>query len=466
VWRPRPAWYRPSEARRRPVAAYDGHPVQSEAPPIHAQYRVAVRRPTDDAILVQRDGSLLTFEVADAPAWPVVAPVVASLRTGFGVDVAVLRAVAVEGFGAGSAVADRLYEAEWLAGTPPDGSRWTDRADLPDPVQAALEPATGDRQPWYRPGWFQVMSRWVDARLDEAGIRRTGSLEQVRSWGRSALLSVDTDHGRLWAKDVPMVFVHEVMVTDLLADVDPGLVPPLVAADLATGRMLLEHVAGPALTEMPDRPDAWTATLARLAEAQRVLAEDVAVLSVASVAPAPLDDLAGRVPDLLADDDLLLVDRPGGLARDEAATLRSRAGEFDDAVGRLAADGIPPSLDHGDLSATQVIVGDMGPVIIDWSDASVTHPFLAAASFLMDPSSHPAGSADDLVEAYLAGWAADASPAALRESLELARIVHPLHTAQAYADRILPGLEQRWEMERVAPRVLRTLLARPTVPSR
>ena len=115
-----------------------------------------------------------------------------------------------------------------------------------------LGQAHGHQQPWYGPGWFDGMVAWIDERLAVAGLRRRGDVRQVRSWARSALLTVDTDRGRLWAKQVPMPFAHEVAVTGLLSDLDPGIVPPLVAADPATGRLLMEDVRGPLLDAIPE----------------------------------------------------------------------------------------------------------------------------------------------------------------------------------------------------------------------
>ena len=77
----------------------------------------------------------------------------------------------------------------------------------------------------------------------------------------------------------------------------------------------------------------------------------------------------------------------------------------------------------------------------------------------MDPADLPADPAeadDRLAQAYLAGWGA----AGDRRALELARCVHPLHMARLYGERILPGLEQRWEMERMVPWFLASLLPR------
>jgi hypothetical protein len=315
------------------------------------------------------------------------------------------------------------------------------------------------RQPWDHDGWFVEMSAWIDARLTDAGIRRRGPVRQVRAWGRAALLTLDSDHGRLWAKAVPTVFAHEVAVTELLADIDPGVVPPVVAADRALGRIITEHVEGSTLAAIGDDPVIWTAALSRLAELQRVLAADVDALRVAGVAAAPLDRLATSVPALLADDDLLLVGRRGGLSSSEATWLSGRVPAFVAACRDLAASGVPDSLEHGDLAADEIILGPMGPVFLDWSDGSITHPFLSAASLLRSRVATDAD-ADQLSSAYLGPWLATGHITATdgRTALELARTVLPLHLAAMYAERILPGLQQPDAMRHLIPDALRAIL--------
>ena len=153
------------------------------------------------------------------------------------------------------------------------------------------------------------LGAWIDERLADARIRRRGPIRQERSWVRGVVVSFETDRGRMWAKRVPEIFAHEIAVTVLLADIDPGCVPPVVAADPALGRIITEHVAGPELPSLDDRPDAWTATLSRLAEIQRVVAIEPAELAIAGVAAAPVElPWPGAVPRLLADDELLRSD--------------------------------------------------------------------------------------------------------------------------------------------------------------
>lgn len=259
----------------------------------------------------------------------------------------------------------------------------------------------------------------------------------MRTWERAELVTLETDRGRMWAKSVPEIFAHEIAVTLLLADIDPGCVPPVVAADSVLGRIITEHVKGPLLSTLSDRPDAWAATLSRLAEIQRVVAAEPGALVVAGVASSPIHDLAASVPRLLGDDDVLRVGRPDGLTSSEAAGLRTRIQSFIQACDALAASGVPDSLEHGDLTADEVILGEMGPVFLDWSDGSITHPFLSAASLLAGGNA-----GDDAAAAYLGPWisAGAIDDAGGRAALVHAATVLPIHLLALHVDRILPAL--------------------------
>jgi hypothetical protein len=313
--------------------------------------------------------------------------------------------------------------------------------------------------PWQDPAWMPEMASWVDARLAAAGIRRRSEVARIWFRPRAALLSVETDRGRMWAKAVPPVFAHEIALTELLADIDPGIVPPVVAADRALGRIITEHVEGPLLSGLDD-PAIWTATLSRLAEIQRVLASDPTALREAGAVAAPLARLAETLPGLLGDDDLLLVDRPDGLTGREAAGLRRRIPDLVRACRSLDASGIPDSLDHGDLAADEVIIGAMGPVFLDWSDGSITHPFLSAAALLSGGGTARA-SADELAAGYLGPWLSAGlglSEETGRAALALARTVLPLHRVALYVERVLPAIDDPAGSAAAVPRALRAIL--------
>jgi aminoglycoside phosphotransferase (APT) family kinase protein len=119
--------------------------------------------------------------------------------------------------------------------------------------------------------------------------------------------------------------------------------------------------------------------------------------------------------------------------------------ELASACNRLDEIGPDPTLVHGDLHPWNVAVGAGGPIVYDWSDAAVGHPFIDLPVFVRraeDPAVRRT-----LRSAYLARWSDVLSPAALEEAGDLALVVGSVYQAQSYV-AILESLdpEDRFDM--------------------
>ena len=98
------------------------------------------------------------------------------------------------------------------------------------------------------------------------------------------------------------------------------------------------------------------------------------------------------------------------------------------------ACGVPDTLVHGDLHAGNVAIGGGRPVVFDWTDASMGHPFLDVATFLQ-PSRLFAESPDArerLRAAYLDEWRGIASPGDLARAADLMLPAGMMHQAVSY----------------------------------
>ncbi|MFZ2414312.1 MAG: hypothetical protein WAW16_08870, partial [Candidatus Cryosericum sp.] len=154
---------------------------------------------------------------------------------------------------------------------------------------------------------------------------------------------------------------------------------------------------------------------------------------------------------------------PDGLSMKQIHALHYRARALKIAAHRLGTLRLPVSLDHGDLWAGQIIAGETNPVFIDWSDASLSHPFFSMAFFSDNEEMRPyLGDAPDapeqLRDAYLEPWTVYEPHEILTQAWSIACSLAPLNTALLYHDRILPGLEVKWEMEDIIPFFLRGVL--------
>ena len=154
-----------------------------------------------------------------------------------------------------------------------------------------------------------------------------------------------------------------------------------------------------------------------------------------------------------------------GLRRDlrppEIAALRKLSSVLANACTELEARGIPNTLDHADLWASNIIDTANGPVIIDWEDACLSHPFFGLWFLLMsaeDRVDDPARAQSRIRDAYLEPWTRYASPAQLRAAFDLAQRLAPLCFAITFRLDVLPLLDASWELREFVPFFLRRLI--------
>jgi hypothetical protein len=134
----------------------------------------------------------------------------------------------------------------------------------------------------------------------------------------------------------------------------------------------------------------------------------------------------------------------------------------------LAALGVPPSLEHGDLWGVNVIAGARECVFIDWEDASVSVPFLSPFLLLASPEHAEVLAAlpdarARIRAAYLKPWqrwaAAEGWRAGrLERAFDLAQRLAGVHYAVQFRRFTVPLIETSWEVRAFAPLFLRATL--------
>src|SRR5207244_6081507 len=169
-------------------------------------------------------------------------------------------------------------------------------------------------------------------------------------------------------------------------------------------------------------------------------------------APRTLREAIGP---LLADKAALLVSEEHGLTSAELEILRAAQPWFEAACDELSASSLPLTLEHGDLWASNIYIGDGEPQFIDWTDACLSHPFLSLGPLLRSAGwdaqlQDNSGAVRTIADAYLEPWSAYASPAELRRLLELAQPLVALHIAVTIWLHS-PGSHQHWWLWRMVP---------------
>jgi hypothetical protein len=271
---------------------------------------------------------------------------------------------------------------------------------------------------WQDADWLEGAHAWIDEQATRLGLERTGPIEQphVETW--STVLRVPTSTGPVWFKANHDTLKHEAALVSRLSARVPERVPPLLAADLDRGWMLMADAGERLRTVIPAERslDRWLDALEATAKIQIAFEDDVDEL------------LAIGVPDRR------LKTLPGGYARlmdeiDAEPRFREALPRVVELCEQLAPYEIRETIQHDDLHDGQVFVLDGRHLIMDWGDACISHPFFTLSVTIEGGISWGLDDVENSVDvtpfrdAYLAPYAErypHLSPDDLREACRLA----------------------------------------------
>ncbi len=287
---------------------------------------------------------------------------------------------------------------------------------------------------------------WIRAHVEPVGAIET---EHERPW--ATVLRVPLAEGVAWFKACAPVQAFEPRLTAGLFARWPDRVAEVLGHDEERAWLLLAD-AGTPIRVFGNPPEPWLAVLPLYAELQR------------GEAAHTHDHLTHHVPDLRVAtlparyEDLLRQDLP--LASDEIGRLRTFAARFAELCSELAAHDVPETVQHDDLHMANVYAQGERPRLLDWGDASISHPFASLVvtfRFLEEINKLPP--ADPwfarLRDAYLEPWGRGlAGTCAL--AIRVGTFAHTF--AWARQRDALPG-EARPDFDRRFPIVLRRAVA-------
>ena len=287
---------------------------------------------------------------------------------------------------------------------------------------------------------------WIRAHVEPVGAIETA---HERPW--ATVLRVPLADSVAWFKACAPVQAFEPRLTAELCARWPDRVPEVLGHDEERAWLLLAD-AGTPIRVSGNPPEAWLVALPLYAELQR------------GEAAHTHDHLAHGVPDLRVAtlparyEDLLQHDLP--LESDEIGRLRRFAARFAELCGELAAHDVPETVQHDDLHAANVYAQSERPRLLDWGDASISHPFASLVvtfRFLEETNKLPP--ADPwfarLRDAYLEPWGRG-----LAGAFALAfRVGTFAHTFAWARQRDAMPEEARPEFDRWFPIVLRRAVA-------
>jgi len=205
----------------------------------------------------------------------------------------------------------------------------------------------------------------------------------------------------VWFKACAPVMAFEPRLTADLYERWPDLLPRVIAHEPERGWLLLEDAGAP-MHALGNPPELWLRLLPRYAELQRGEAHYAAEHLTHGVHDLRLASWPAHYEAMLLQPDL-------PLELPEIRRLVDFAPTFDALCRELNGYGIPDSIQHDDLHHYNVYSRGDQPRLLDWGDASISHPFVSLVAtfrFLEEINHLPPGDPwfDRLRDAYLEPW--------------------------------------------------------------
>jgi hypothetical protein len=202
---------------------------------------------------------------------------------------------------------------------------------------------------------------WIREHVEPVGAIETA---HERPW--ATVLRVPLAEGVAWFKACGPAQAFEPRLTAELFARWPDLVSEVLGYDEQRSWLLLADAGAP--IGIPNNtPDAWLAILPRYAELQRGETAHVHQHLEHHVPDLRVATLPRRYEDLL---------RHGlPLESHETARLGRFATRFGELCGELASHEVAETVQHDDLHAANLYAQGKRLRVLDWGDASISHPF-------------------------------------------------------------------------------------------
>ena len=275
---------------------------------------------------------------------------------------------------------------------------------------------------------------WVSGQLDQRGIPPVAGLTPVREMAWSLVAKVEHQQGVWFFKCLPTYFSHELAVTECLSTLAPNHVARFIAADHER-RFLLVEDAGPMFREVFEHnldPTMWLTILKKYAHLQISFMQSDWKTKL-GVPNRNLFNLPAIIGDDIEKYCQFNSDNESEQCRvDDIKTIRDAFENWNLLVLPLYQYGIGDTINHGDMHDGNLAFRNR-PVIFDWGDASLTHPFMSLRSVLSNISrrfniDENSEQMEPFIRAYLLPWTSFADYDHLRDMLESAKKVWSLVT--------------------------------------
>ena len=256
------------------------------------------------------------------------------------------------------------------------------------------------------------------------------TLLQIKEVPWSSIYRIETARGRFYLKRAAEPFAIEIRLLPYLSRYYPASVPQMIASHAPLNALFMLDAGEPLrllLQKAYDLPLVLDA-IERYTHIQVGLIAHVDELISCGVLDWRLSSLPKLYLELLNQKETLLRD---GLSRDEIESLLNMYPHVVKLCDALSTYKIPATIEHGDFHDNNVLVGQSNPVINDWGDAVITHPFFSLTSWVSSMRRNhlidlESASYTAILDHYLQHWMAFEPMSRLKEAFYLVSRLSPI----------------------------------------
>ncbi|WP_211202292.1 phosphotransferase [Salicibibacter cibarius] len=291
-----------------------------------------------------------------------------------------------------------------------------------------------NQMPWLQYGFRDEMDKWIRNKL-------TGNcytIEQVRSWEKGLLLKVHGHNDNYYVKTVPPIFAHEPFVHKSM----PEYVPEIIAIHEEKNTYMMKEMKGQLLGYSKDIQQ-WKITAQRIASLQQKYIYDE--LQIKPIVPnRPIKTVLTEKQVKKTINSL-----KNYISHTSYQALLNSIPSVLSLVQTLDSK-LPLSIDHGDLFGGNVIVENEEPLIYDWSNSSITHPFLSVVRLVEEVADFfSEGLSEEILSAYLCEWTDFGQIDELRCEFSIVRLLEPIYYLAVHIISIFPAFQDNVEKKEI-----------------
>ncbi|MBM0066866.1 phosphotransferase [Alkalicoccobacillus gibsonii] len=287
---------------------------------------------------------------------------------------------------------------------------------------------------WMQYGWRESVENWISQILMKTKLEIT----QIRNWEKCSLYQVETARDCYYIKAVPELFKHEPFVHRQL----DSCTPRVFSIQDGPSMYIMKGLKGK-LLGFSRQFNHWLETVSQMASVQKRYVTGDLLIQV----EVPVR----RFADMFGEQSL---NRAMGLLKkeipqNEYQLIHSSIPKVQALVRTLLRE-LPLSLDHGDLFGGNVIIEQDTPYIIDWSDSSITHPFLSMVQLFKEVRSFfSEAEAENLLCHYLDFWKEYGSISQLKQEFDAIQKLEPVFYLVVHILYIFPAFTENVEKKRI-----------------